>query len=592
MNRTLVAALTIAAAVCLGAGGLRAACVNDLPNNVVEPGEVCDDGNTDNDDGCNNTCSSNNQCGNGVVDANKGEQCDEPANLCVGGTRDGQSCNSANTVDAMTSCYAGGASGTVGCFPDGAGSLVCCSEAFRVATLAGTPTCGGPFPGACVTCPYAPACAGVTCTLNCRDDASPNTCRSTCRLAGCGDGVQDSGETCDDILRNDGSDDDDNCPNGARAGAAGVACKMAQRCGDGFARLIDSSANCQGTACTAFPGTEECDAGGGVMVVDSTTSPAPKRCRNDPLVACNTDADCGTGPTATCGNADLPDHCRAACRNPACGDGILDSGESCDDGASNTDTVPGACRTNCATAACGNEVLDAGEECDAGNGDGIPAGDTPGDGDGTNGDVNNCTAACQCSFCGDGKIDTQSTDIPGACGTATNTAAEECDDGNPNENDGCLTTCVANVCGDGFRNQTGDPPAELCDDHNTTPDDGCSASCCNEVPDDSSSAATQLANADCNNADLALALSGAGIEFLSKRAAAVHKRITDARGNLTTNPKRACARIRSGLTKSLGLQRLLDRQGLPAVVLSDLTLRRARVAGWLAAAGAKLGCKL
>src|SRR6185312_15601985 len=32
---------------------------------------------------------------------------------------------------------------------------------------------------------------------------------------------------------------------------------------------------------------------------------------------------------------------------PFCGNGMLDPGEDCDDGANNSDTVPGACKTNC-----------------------------------------------------------------------------------------------------------------------------------------------------------------------------------------------------------------------------------------------------
>ncbi|MEL6181477.1 MAG: DUF4215 domain-containing protein, partial [Myxococcota bacterium] len=56
-----------------------------------------------------------------------------------------------------------------------------------------------------------------------------------------------------------------------------------------------------------------------------------------------------------------------------CGDGLLDPGEACDDGAANSDQDPGACRTTCQPAICGDGILDPGEACDDGNG-------TPGDG--------------------------------------------------------------------------------------------------------------------------------------------------------------------------------------------------------------------
>ena len=52
---------------------------------------------------------------------------------------------------------------------------------------------------------------------------------------------------------------------------------------------------------------------------------------------------------------------------PGCGDGVLDAGELCDDGAANSDTTPDACRTACVPAACGDGVEDSDEACDDGN---------------------------------------------------------------------------------------------------------------------------------------------------------------------------------------------------------------------------------
>jgi hypothetical protein len=49
---------------------------------------------------------------------------------------------------------------------------------------------------------------------------------------------------------------------------------------------------------------------------------------------------------------------------PVCGNGALELGEQCDEGAANSDTVPGACRTSCRTAHCGDSVIDASELCD------------------------------------------------------------------------------------------------------------------------------------------------------------------------------------------------------------------------------------
>ncbi len=50
-----------------------------------------------------------------------------------------------------------------------------------------------------------------------------------------------------------------------------------------------------------------------------------------------------------------------------CGDGLLGAGETCDNGAGNSDSLADACRTNCTPARCGDFVLDSAEQCDDGN---------------------------------------------------------------------------------------------------------------------------------------------------------------------------------------------------------------------------------
>jgi cysteine-rich repeat protein len=51
---------------------------------------------------------------------------------------------------------------------------------------------------------------------------------------------------------------------------------------------------------------------------------------------------------------------------PACGNGVVESDEPCDDGAANSDTEPDACRTTCRLPACGDGVTDSDEGCDDG----------------------------------------------------------------------------------------------------------------------------------------------------------------------------------------------------------------------------------
>ncbi|MDZ4216723.1 MAG: DUF4215 domain-containing protein, partial [Candidatus Gracilibacteria bacterium] len=129
-----------------------------------------------------------------------------------------------------------------------------------------------------------------------------------------------------------------------------------------------------------------------------------------------------------------------------CGNGIIEFGETCDDGG----IIPGdGCDATCQIEPpplCGDGVLDVGEECDDGN-------ILPGDG---------CDASCQIEpFCGDGVVD------PG----------EQCDDGNILPGDGCDGSCqVEAACGDGSID-----PGEACDDGNIIPGDGCDASCQIEI---------------------------------------------------------------------------------------------------------------
>jgi cysteine-rich repeat protein len=74
--------------------------------------------------------------------------------------------------------------------------------------------------------------------------------------------------------------------------------------------------------------------------------------------------DPGTPDT---GNGTPPMTDMGAYEYEACGNGVVDPGEECDDGSDNSDTQPDACRTNCTAASCGDEVVDSGEECDDGN---------------------------------------------------------------------------------------------------------------------------------------------------------------------------------------------------------------------------------
>jgi fibro-slime domain-containing protein len=175
-------------------------------------------------------------------------------------------------------------------------------------------------------------------------------------------------------------------------------------------------------------------------------------------------------------------------RNIVCGDGIIGPGEVCDDG----NTLDGdGCNSTCTiqdpaytcvagqacvrTSQCGNKRIEAGENCDDGN-------TMSGDG---------CSSSCQLEAgyvcptpgtackpaprCGDGIVQPS--------------IGEVCDDGNQKDDDGCsadcktkdagcvctpgqLCVCAVVKCGDGVIEGS-----EKCDDGNTVGDDGCSSDC-------------------------------------------------------------------------------------------------------------------
>jgi len=122
---------------------------------------------------------------------------------------------------------------------------------------------------------------------------------------------------------------------------------------------------------------------------------------------------------------------------------------------------------------CGDGEVQAGEQCDDGN---------PFDDDA-------CTASCSLAVCGDGYVhlgheecddgnsdnedDCTDTCEDAECGDGFVQGVEECDDGNSFQDDACLSDCREATCGDGFVNEG----IEQCDDGNLEDFDGCSPDC-------------------------------------------------------------------------------------------------------------------
>jgi hypothetical protein len=167
-------------------------------------------------------------------------------------------------------------------------------------------------------------------TQPCKDKA---TIQVSCVALACGNGVIDTGETCD---------------HGATNGQPGDTCSAVCTllCGNG---TVDSAA---GETCEP-PGSISCDAqchritGFGNGIVE-----APEQC------------DPGLGLGNTVGTAT----CDATCKT-RCGNGVIDTGafaETCDPAASPTGAPSGSiCTSTCTVQSlCGNGVIDTGETCD------------------------------------------------------------------------------------------------------------------------------------------------------------------------------------------------------------------------------------
>lgn len=214
-------------------------------------------------------------------------------------------------------------------------------------------------------------------------------------------------------------------------GVAGAPCFPNDTCNAGLAcesgTCVEETVGSAGAAC--YP-NDTCDTGL-VCVNDRCRAPACGDGITDPAEACDD------------GNTAAGDGCSASCLFENCGDGVVSGGEACDDAGESA-----TCNLDCTTRTCGDGKVNAtaGEQCDALT---------------SNADNRDCRADCQLNTCGDG--------APNTLGPAH---IEACDDGNDVNTDGCSTACTTPFCGNGIKD-----PAEACDDGNTAAGDGCSASC-------------------------------------------------------------------------------------------------------------------
>jgi len=512
---------TLAGEACedTSASGADAGCTNPLFPNCVPgcagcaehrcgdgihgPDEACDDGDQDS---CTTACSADCQhvdvsptpiCGNGVLDC--GEACDEgdtdDCDGCRGdclviefGCGDGATCD-LEACDDGNNEDCDGCRGNCSAVETGCGDTFVCGV--EVCDDGNQDDCVGWCAADCSALRDAPVCGddliddvcGETCEdtdpgnatadAGCSDPAFPHCnpadCQ-TCQADVCGDAITGPTEVCDnggfcnwtenpctpaDMSRCTDPRDTSCVPRGNDGCSAD--CQSDETCGNGITdaaagEVCDDGGLCSvsGHPCTSVdlsgcddPATETCVPQGG------------DGCSAD----CRSDESCGNGvldPGETCDDGNQDDclgNCAADCLSfhPVCGDGTPECSEVCDDG--DQDSCTTACSADCrhanvsATPNCGNGIIDCGEVCDDGN---------------TEPCFGTCAADCS-----------RRAEV---CGDTIRECGEACDDGDTESGDGCSADCWSDeTCGNGFF----DPAAgEACDDGNQQDCVGdCSADC-------------------------------------------------------------------------------------------------------------------
>ena len=292
-------------------------------------------------------------------------------------------------------------------------------------------------------CGDAKVTGGEECDLGtAKNDGSYGGCNADCTYAPfCGDGVKNGNEECDDGKNTTVTS------TGTSSNACGPGCKLPPRCGDGVVQsgeecddgASNTTAQCGGCSesCTKNPYCGDGIIDDGQVGVDGHGPDCGEQCDDGVNIG-------GYG------------YCKSDCTPDSyCGDGVIDTtyGETCDNGAQNSDAPGSACNTRCGVpAVCGDGVVQAPETCDDKVNDGSYGG---------------CTPDCQhAAYCGDG----------------VKNGPEECDYGSANvphdqpaPYGSCLDNCTLGPhCGDG---QTQNPP-EMCDlGSNNGPSSPCSSNC-------------------------------------------------------------------------------------------------------------------
>ncbi len=363
------------------------------------------------------------------------------------------------------------------------------------------------------------ACGGTVHNSTGPWDAAPDggtvdgTVEVDARPAVCGDGVLEKGEACDTAIVE------------GQEGACPIVCESDDPCVTTLLVGHDCQTHCLLEKISNFIDNDGCCPTGGNAVVDRDCEPLcgnmvteegelcdgdcptgcndGDACTSDSMVgaAATCDATCVHEPVVDCisGDGCCPEDCDALTDSDCgvvCGNGVLESGETCDppsscpntcdDGETCTSDVmtgsPATCDVSCSHqtitecvsgdgccpagcdqtsdadcgAVCDNGVLESGETCD-------PISSCPTDCDDNdvcttdimNGSPSTCNVVCgnqPITNCGGAEgccpSDCNANNDPDCspeCGNGVVESGEECDDGNTVSGDGCDSTCHTEV---------------------------------------------------------------------------------------------------------------------------------------------------